>query len=464
MRIQGEDVSPLERAMQYGDPMTIQSIHKAIELFAQAPPLIVLPDVDKRSEEWGGQIDSTRAARNSNVLLQRLRSLTSTWKVPTSTPELVQIEESPKARPRRNSLSIPRPNAKLGLRVPSVDHSLSHVDNPTTRSKSKGSYRPVNATSSVSQAFEGIMAPGMTTEQQRHGTISLANLNKGAHKEILESWGAQDEQGEDARARSSELVSDIVVRYALIPLQAMISVSFLLASNSMRELQVNHFSSIVSRFLYIAASAVCPFLLFRSLSSRDLKLAVGRLNEFLADFTLEWRTGLFIWDSLGEDANGIQTHHIIDVLSVVSFAVCSAWLYVVAYTQSHLLAALDVCLDCWCYDLVGDTDFPSGVITWNRLQALLKSGAALTEKCRNIPALVNQLPSAECIDMERQYLVNFLKESWSEKTKQTRRNARPWTPDQEGQDVRLTSEMLAKLFIIVGGIISGLFAAASRAI
>lgn len=35
--------------------------------------------------------------------------------------------------------------------------------------------------------------------------------------------------------------------------------------------------------------------------------------------------------------------------------------------------------------------------------------------------------------MERQYLVNFLKESWSEKTKQTRRNARPWTPDQEGQ-------------------------------
>lgn len=264
---------------------------------------------------------------------------------------------------------------------------------------------------------------------------------------------------------------------------------------------------------------------------------MGRLNEFLADFTLEWRTvagrhwfkhalawslmvllefltqGLFIWDSLGEDANGIQTHHIIDVLSVVSFAVCSAWLYVVAYTQSHLLAALDVCLDCWCYDLVGDTDFPSGVITWNRLQALLKSvgrslassfiamqalgaiglvyslasgimvcfqsdfsperilrealsslpviflftlnmtvcakGAALTEKCRNIPALVNQLPSAECIDMERQYLVNFLKDS---------------AAGFCVKDVRLTSEMLAKLFIIVGGIISGLFAAASRAI
>lgn len=39
--------------MQYGDPMTIQSIHKAIELFAQAPPLIVLPDVDKRSEDGG---------------------------------------------------------------------------------------------------------------------------------------------------------------------------------------------------------------------------------------------------------------------------------------------------------------------------------------------------------------------------------------------------------------------------
>lgn len=36
MPIQGEEVSPLQRAMQYGDPMTIDIIGKAMERFAKA--------------------------------------------------------------------------------------------------------------------------------------------------------------------------------------------------------------------------------------------------------------------------------------------------------------------------------------------------------------------------------------------------------------------------------------------
>ncbi|CAE7389723.1 unnamed protein product [Symbiodinium natans] len=37
-------------------------------------------------------------------------------------------------------------------------------------------------------------------------------------------------------------------------------------------------------------------------------------------------------------------------------------------------------------------------------------GAALTEKCRNIPALVNQIPG-DAINPERQYLVRFITDS-----------------------------------------------------
>ena len=37
--------------------------------------------------------------------------------------------------------------------------------------------------------------------------------------------------------------------------------------------------------------------------------------------------------------------------------------------RSHLLAALDKSLDCWCFDIVSDPDFSRGVLTWNRLQA-----------------------------------------------------------------------------------------------
>ncbi|CAJ1437928.1 unnamed protein product, partial [Effrenium voratum] len=50
MPIQGEEVTPLQRAVQYGDPMTVQRIKLAMEQASKEPPLIILPDVDARME------------------------------------------------------------------------------------------------------------------------------------------------------------------------------------------------------------------------------------------------------------------------------------------------------------------------------------------------------------------------------------------------------------------------------
>lgn len=50
MKIQGEDVSPLQWAQKYGDPMTTDRLRKAISRAAEEPPLIILPDVDARVE------------------------------------------------------------------------------------------------------------------------------------------------------------------------------------------------------------------------------------------------------------------------------------------------------------------------------------------------------------------------------------------------------------------------------
>eukprot|EP00438_Fugacium_kawagutii_P010001 Skav223128 [mRNA] locus=scaffold470:65205:92653:+ [translate_table: standard] len=59
----------------------------------------------------------------------------------------------------------------------------------------------------------------------------------------------------------------------------------------------------------------------------------------------------------------------INLISSASFAICSAWVMVVAYTQCHMLAALDRSLDCWCFNMAADPNFDDGVLSWNRLQA-----------------------------------------------------------------------------------------------
>ncbi|CAE6910201.1 unnamed protein product [Symbiodinium sp. CCMP2592] len=161
-------------------------------------------------------------------------------------------------------------------------------------------------------------------------------------------------------------------------------------------------------------------------------------------------------------------------LSLISFVLSSSLVVLAAYIHSQLLIGLDLILDFWVSDVVTNADFSEGVRSWNSMQALLKSagrelgnsflalqvagglglmiwlgdgitflwrrdlqalplsmeilsamplvllfllttrlcahGAALTEKCRAIPAMVNQIPG-QSIDMHRQYLVRFIADS-----------------------------------------------------
>lgn len=76
-------------------------------------------------------------------------------------------------------------------------------------------------------------------------------------------------------------------------------------------------------------------------------------------------------------------------------------------------------------------------------------GAALTEKCRAIPSFVNQIPTEESIDQERQYLVRYI------------------TDSSAGfcvRDVKLTQEMVMKQMYVVGAMLSATISALSRAL
>lgn len=200
-----------------------------------------------------------------------------------------------------------------------------------------------------------------------------------------------------------------------------------------------------------------------------------------------------------------------DVLSLLTYCASSALVTAAAYAQSHLLLGLDKSLDCWCSRILDLPDFRQGVQSWNALQALLKSigrelagtflilqifgslcfmlflvngvilvfedldaipwtievfsgfpllfmsclslkvsahGAALTEKCRAIPSFVNQIPTEESIDQERQYLVRYI------------------TDSSAGfcvRDVKLTQEMVMKQMYVVGAMLSATISALSRA-
>lgn len=206
------------------------------------------------------------------------------------------------------------------------------------------------------------------------------------------------------------------------------------------------------------------------------------------------------------------TRIVCGVLSFIAFTMCSAAVVLADYVQSHLLLGLDKSLDCWCCSVL-DGDFSSAVDSWNCMQALLKAigkeiasgflaaqtvgaigviyvlassvtfafqsrfqldiaaveslsslpllllfalnmrvcshGAALTEKCRAIPAFVNQIPSqdADPIDLDRTYLVRFIADS---------------SAGFFVKDIKLTREMFMKNFIMVGGILSGFVGVLSR--
>eukprot|EP00435_Cladocopium_sp_Y103_P044108 s1414_g12.t1 len=209
--------------------------------------------------------------------------------------------------------------------------------------------------------------------------------------------------------------------------------------------------------------------------------------------------------------------HVTQVFSIVSFAISSAVVLLSAYLQSHLLIGLDKSLDCWCCQIVDHLNFPRGVETWNAMQALLKCvgrelaisfvamqlmasigfmyflvsgvamafrtdieeclsslplpflllvsmrvtahGADLTEKCRAMPAFVNQkpgyfhlgivprIPTHILIDLDRQYLVHFIADSSAGFTV---------------RDVKLTREVFLKQVYIFVAMVSGLISILSR--
>lgn len=162
--------------------------------------------------------------------------------------------------------------------------------------------------------------------------------------------------------------------------------------------------------------------------------------------------------------------------SCILFAISSAVVMNGAYIQFNLLLGLGKTLDCWCADITETQDFISGIQSWNSLQALLKcvgreitpcftalfllgyvgffaalagsfalllddgldvwktsiyewsllpllylfylstrlcaKGASLSERCRQIPAFVNQLNMfGEGADTDRQYLVRYISDS-----------------------------------------------------
>jgi len=218
-----------------------------------------------------------------------------------------------------------------------------------------------------------------------------------------------------------------------------------------------------------------------------------------------WRAG-----SLLADAEQVLVK-VFAVLSFVSLGISSACIIWTTHLQAHVLIGLDQGLDCWCFELISSMDFHSGIESWNALQALLKSvarqlassflalftlvvcgfvyflvsgvvwvfqtditarrllmeglsslpllflfilgmrlfafGADLTEKCREVPAFVNQIPSSNAADLSRQYLVRYITDS---------------SPGFVVKDVKLTRELFMKQVILFAGLVSGMASALSR--
>lgn len=203
---------------------------------------------------------------------------------------------------------------------------------------------------------------------------------------------------------------------------------------------------------------------------------------------------------------------ILGCVSVICVASGSGLILSVAFVQSGFISGLDAAIDCWCTQMLKSPDFELGVQSWANMEALLKSvarelgkifvlihtfssigliyllangitylfridellvvptvaeglaasplfflfslsmwlfgtAAALTEKCNMIPSFVNKIPSQETMSQDKSFLVNFIQNS----------NAGFFVGN-----VKLTQETFVKQFILVCGLLSGLFGALSR--
>ncbi|CAK9023094.1 unnamed protein product [Durusdinium trenchii] len=387
--------------------------------------------------------------------------------------------------------------------------------------------------------------PGMIRED-RH--LSLPRPNRGSHMgsisktaqaQILESHSNLSPVVDEVdRTRSVRMMADHpVLLHLLIGIPALCDVaSAIILGWKYPNLSFNGFT-VATLLIYSVLATFCVFMLGNALRSSDLHLATTRLHIFVSDFKIrwsevsgqEWRKYLAAWCSMlllfvatqaletnfvNHTANGddmLFWATLNQAISVVSFSISSAVIFLSAYVQSHLLLGLDKSLDCWCCQIVNHMNFPVGVESWNAMQALLKCvgrelagsfvalqglasigfmyflvsgvtmafraefqfmpffieclsslplpflfllgmrvcahGADLTEKCRAMPAFVNQIPTNVLIDVERQYLVRFIADS---------------SPGFTVRDVKLTREVFFKQVYIFVGLVSGLISVLSR--
>ena len=158
--------------------------------------------------------------------------------------------------------------------------------------------------------------------------------------------------------------------------------------------------TVLESIIYGVAAVLCIRSMKKALCSRNLGLATGRLHGFVAEFKVNWSEvsgqegckyvsmwllvvliitvarGLGTYWRLSSSDSTDLTHEVLfgvlEMLSVLVFALTSGLLMSAAYTQSHLLLGLDKSLDCWCSHIMVMPDFEEGVRSWNVLQALLK--------------------------------------------------------------------------------------------
>ncbi|CAE7221392.1 unnamed protein product, partial [Symbiodinium natans] len=367
----------------------------------------------------------------------------------------------------------------------------------------------------------------------------MQTMSQQSQAQILESHSNLSHILEDRTHWSMRLLAEYPISLyvlVLVPALAQLAPMLVLATTTTRTATTSF--NLVCNWLYTLLALGSVFLLGKALRSADFHLATSRLHLFVADFKLrwsevsgkEWRKYLLAWclmvfvavasqvlqawsveSDSGNDPVAKALQHVIEALSVFSFAVSSAIVMLAAYLQSHLLLGLDKSLDCWCCQVVNSMEFAPAVQSWNAMQALLKCisrelastflslqilsslgfvyflaaavtwifreepeilhtvveglaslplvwlfllgmrvcmhGADLTEKCRAIPAFVNQIPTNLDVDLDRQYLVRFITDS---------------SAGFAVNDVKLTQELFMKQMIVFAGLLSGLVSIFSR--
>eukprot|EP00439_Symbiodinium_sp_Y106_P041673 s267_g5.t1 len=455
----------------------------------------VFADIDNKFEAILAKLEQSQMQQRQ-MHLQVMQAIQGVaMGAPTRHPD--QRRSDPSRVMRRQSRTqgdFPGPVTSLSLSSGKEKSSESQFDKPATSFSyhTLGSLDedmpilPISRSQIGAQAPHADELPGMIRDETH---LVVPRPNRGSR---MQTMSQESQEG---------LLADypiILYLLVLVPTLAQLVTMLVLATTGMNRTATYSFN-LVCNSLYACLAVASVFLLGKALRSSDFHLATSRLHLFVADFKLrwsevsgqEWRKYALAWcimvvfamvsqilqawivesDSSVEEASAKVVKHVIEALSVVSFATSSAVVILAAYLQSHLLLGLDKSLDCWCCQVVNSMDFAPAVQSWNAMQALLKCisrelassflslqilsslgfvyflatsvtwdphilqtvveslaslplvwlfllgmrvcmhGADLTEKCRAIPAFVNQIPTNLDVDLDRQYLVTFIADS-----------------------------------------------------